>query len=237
MRARWYDVGTGTFLSRDVVESEPAYQYVRGNPVNRIDPSGLTPSFISACQNPKECEVAVYNGRLFDWWKPIAPSHTFLIYTDENGQMHKFEAHPHNWSTVGITPPKGIPTFLIPKTLIGDPPEKMSQADLQSMIDKDPQTGKVTAKGKELCDKLLCLLQVNMQINFARPIYHDQLLNSNSYVYTLLNRCKLPIISPTGWNVAWGTDVLLYGPTIEETYRRLWDSLELYDPLITPPGF
>lgn len=40
LRARWYSVETGTFLSRDAVESEPAYQYVRGNPVNRIDPSG-----------------------------------------------------------------------------------------------------------------------------------------------------------------------------------------------------
>jgi RHS repeat-associated protein len=41
LRARWYLPETGTFLSRDPVESEPAYQYVRGNPVNRIDPSGM----------------------------------------------------------------------------------------------------------------------------------------------------------------------------------------------------
>jgi hypothetical protein len=31
---------TGTFLSVDPVESEPPYQYVRGNPVNLTDPSG-----------------------------------------------------------------------------------------------------------------------------------------------------------------------------------------------------
>jgi hypothetical protein len=31
---------TETFLSRDPVESEPAYQYVRGNPIKLIDPSG-----------------------------------------------------------------------------------------------------------------------------------------------------------------------------------------------------
>jgi RHS repeat-associated protein len=41
LRARWYNVGTGTFLSRDVVESEPPYQYVRGNPVNYVDPTGF----------------------------------------------------------------------------------------------------------------------------------------------------------------------------------------------------
>ncbi|MCI0528102.1 MAG: RHS repeat-associated core domain-containing protein, partial [Nitrospira sp.] len=40
LRARWYMVETGTFLSRDPVESEPPYQYVRENPVNLTDPSG-----------------------------------------------------------------------------------------------------------------------------------------------------------------------------------------------------
>jgi RHS repeat-associated protein len=40
LRARWYAPGTGTFLSVDPVESEPPYQYVRGNPINWIDPSG-----------------------------------------------------------------------------------------------------------------------------------------------------------------------------------------------------
>jgi RHS repeat-associated protein len=41
LRARWYWSETGTFLSRDPVESEPPYQYVRGNPVNLVDPSGF----------------------------------------------------------------------------------------------------------------------------------------------------------------------------------------------------
>ena len=43
LRARWYQPETGTFLSRDAVESEPPYQYVRGNPVNLTDPSGKFP--------------------------------------------------------------------------------------------------------------------------------------------------------------------------------------------------
>ncbi|MBI1880819.1 MAG: RHS repeat-associated core domain-containing protein [Chloroflexi bacterium] len=43
LRARWLLPETGTFLSRDPVESEPAYLYVRGNPINWIDPSGLCP--------------------------------------------------------------------------------------------------------------------------------------------------------------------------------------------------
>ena len=44
LRARWYQPETGTFLSRDAVESEPPYQYVRGNVVNWTDPSGMCPA-------------------------------------------------------------------------------------------------------------------------------------------------------------------------------------------------
>ena len=44
LRARWYLPETGTFLSVDPVESEPPYQYVRGNPVNLTDPSGKFPT-------------------------------------------------------------------------------------------------------------------------------------------------------------------------------------------------
>jgi RHS repeat-associated protein len=49
LRARWYSPGDGIFTSRDPVEGEPPYQYVRGNPVNGRDPSGLVsvgPGFI-----------------------------------------------------------------------------------------------------------------------------------------------------------------------------------------------
>ena len=39
---------TGTFLSVDPVESEPPYLYVRVNPVNYVDPSGLLKNYIIA---------------------------------------------------------------------------------------------------------------------------------------------------------------------------------------------
>ncbi|MBE7549471.1 MAG: hypothetical protein HS126_00135 [Anaerolineales bacterium] len=48
LRARWYSPGEGVFLSRDPVESEPPYQYVRGNPANWVDPSGLLPNYVIA---------------------------------------------------------------------------------------------------------------------------------------------------------------------------------------------
>jgi RHS repeat-associated protein len=40
LRARWYYSQIGSFLNRDPVETEPPYQYVRGNPINGVDPSG-----------------------------------------------------------------------------------------------------------------------------------------------------------------------------------------------------
>ena len=43
LRARWYFPETGTFISKDPVESEPAYLYVYGNPATIADPSGLFP--------------------------------------------------------------------------------------------------------------------------------------------------------------------------------------------------
>ena len=45
LRARWYQSESGIFLSRDPVESEPSYLYVRGNPINRVDPSGFIPRY------------------------------------------------------------------------------------------------------------------------------------------------------------------------------------------------
>ncbi len=45
LRARWYAPESGTFLSVDPVESEPAYQYVGGNVVNATDPTGQCAQF------------------------------------------------------------------------------------------------------------------------------------------------------------------------------------------------
>ena len=41
--ARYYDSDLGRFTSADPVPSEPAYQYVRNNPMNLVDPSGSLP--------------------------------------------------------------------------------------------------------------------------------------------------------------------------------------------------
>ena len=40
LRARWYDVATGRFTSRDPLNAEHPYAYVNNNPLNWIDPTG-----------------------------------------------------------------------------------------------------------------------------------------------------------------------------------------------------
>jgi RHS repeat-associated protein len=42
LRARYYDPESGRFLSRDPLPGGQPYAYAGGNPINRVDPSGLT---------------------------------------------------------------------------------------------------------------------------------------------------------------------------------------------------
>ena len=68
LRARWYSPLTGTFLSVDPVESEPPYAYVRGNVVNRTDPSGrFSPNAIRTSVPP-------------DVWSILQSSRSGLYY-------------------------------------------------------------------------------------------------------------------------------------------------------------
>jgi RHS repeat-associated protein len=68
LRARWYRPETGTFLSVDAVETEPPYQYVGGNPVNRVDPSGYLPSKSGIDQsNEYSCDCGWIDWRHVEW--------------------------------------------------------------------------------------------------------------------------------------------------------------------------
>jgi RHS repeat-associated protein len=73
LRARWYAPETGTFLSRDPVESEPPYLYVRGNPINLTDPSGRIPDHCKALNSAvayEHCVLDYYNLEAAE--KPLA---------------------------------------------------------------------------------------------------------------------------------------------------------------------
>ncbi len=61
LRARWYAPKTGTFLSVDPVESEPPYQYVRGNVVNLVDPSGAIAIYKGDAQKLRKIVTSINN--------------------------------------------------------------------------------------------------------------------------------------------------------------------------------
>ncbi len=74
LRARYYDMETGRFISRDPMAHSPAwlanpFGYTTGNPVNATDPSGLEEYFDSA-NTGMVCDTLV--GQCYDigarWW-------------------------------------------------------------------------------------------------------------------------------------------------------------------------
>jgi hypothetical protein len=66
----FYDPATGQFLTRDPLNAltRSAYGYVGGNPLNRVDPSGLDWSCIT---NPGSCDLPIP-----DSWEEALGSHT-----------------------------------------------------------------------------------------------------------------------------------------------------------------
>jgi RHS repeat-associated protein len=63
LRARYYDPGTGSFLTRDPLEvqTREAYGYVGGNPLNRVDPTGLS------WYDPRDWDQTVVRGVQGAW--------------------------------------------------------------------------------------------------------------------------------------------------------------------------
>jgi RHS repeat-associated protein len=90
LRARYYNLAAGRFLNTDPsrMEQNP-YQYGLGNPVNRVDPSGLCPPF--PCLPTQDGSVS-------------SPP----TYTDANGKVHELEFSP--WQGINpVVDSQGIP--------------------------------------------------------------------------------------------------------------------------------
>ncbi len=52
VRARWYEAGTGRWLSRDPVEGELPYTYVDNQPTTKVDPSGTQAASLGMLPSP-----------------------------------------------------------------------------------------------------------------------------------------------------------------------------------------
>ena len=60
-RARWYDPGTGTYITRDPAQADPnLYRFCGDNPINYVDPTGMKMSWSS---NEFGCWAGAWDGK------------------------------------------------------------------------------------------------------------------------------------------------------------------------------
>jgi hypothetical protein len=241
LRARWLMPQDGVFLSRDPVESEPPYQYVRGNPINDTDPAGLQcfgpgcppspgdpgtpgppnptiepvpvptpapPSPPSPCHDEAKCKVEVYNAPVHQdniVWTGLASyfpdglpvHHAFLLFTDQNEQLHLFEGGPRKRPELGIN-----------SDVLNAIYERVTPEELD-LVGRRVGKPVVMLEGSGACTALKCLRNTTTQIKNANLPYTFLAVNSNALVYTLLSRCSLPTVpEPDGVNIGWGLDLV-----------------------------
>jgi|GEM_PF-4511120 len=179
---------TGTFLSRDPVESEPPYQYVRGNPVNLTDPSGLRP-----CGDA--CKIELANG-------PAAnlnfAGHFAIVFTDESGKSKVIEAFPSeelNYADIGnpyywnpILHPYSSRSGVLRANI-----RTISTESLEDTRKNNSDIDFVTiSNSEEFCNKKACLLSAMKQVERNQIGYYIFGPNSNSAAISILRYCGLP---------------------------------------------
>jgi RHS repeat-associated protein len=203
LRARWYRPETGSFVSRDPVEGEPTYLYVRGNPVNRVDPSGMTPPPPNVPPTPtpcpdKLCKVEVFSVAVGG--TPIG-RHLFIIHTDENATERTFQAYPESvppdvaqefkdhWEHDRSASPDDSPWG----QLIVDSYPGFDRGSLQGRDTPGLRGPKLIIVGEKACPLHRCLENVKRAINDAQLSYwpHDQ--NSNAAAATMLKIAFCPV--------------------------------------------
>ena len=93
--ARYYDSDLGRFSGVDVIRSEPAYQYVKNNPMNLVDPNGMYPeeeeedtiSCIEGCHNTRR-QRSHYNFKEYDSSHHNLPDFPSSLEELESEQEH-----------------------------------------------------------------------------------------------------------------------------------------------------
>lgn len=179
------------------MESEPPYVYVRGNPVNLVDPSGQ----IAECQNndgSKNCKVEVFSSP--SWHFP-ATRHIFIVHTDIKGNKWTIQALPREvigtkiedydwWDPPLDTRPENAPRGrLSVESHFGvNAGERSRDWWIAGPV--------IVAKGYNACYLKTCLEGAQTYINgkdFSYWRYHQ---NSNSAARAILKYCGLPQKKP-----------------------------------------
>lgn len=114
MHARFYDPQTGTFLTEDPLgpEARPGlYAYAGGDPVNRIDPSGLQAAgYPQVFQNVLNRTLAGYEGNVDQWAAMMGKSTSVNAFADSGRYLPADEF----WG------PLGAPPSWIDKNMVSD---------------------------------------------------------------------------------------------------------------------
>jgi len=115
--ARYYDSNLGRFTSVDPVPSEPAYQYVRNNPLNMVDPDGNVPlkiRFSSSTDNgymilPKEKFIKVLEGIAsnIDSSEEYCAGTVSLLYQEFYSELYS-KWYNNIFNNKGYTKPLGV---------------------------------------------------------------------------------------------------------------------------------
>ncbi len=191
LRARWYLPQDGVFLSRDPVESEPPYQYVRGNPVNRVDPSGNIPIPSRHCVENKVCSIdliSVYVGfALLENHRHFA-----IVFHNYNEDIYTIDARPER-KIFGLLP--------VGRIAVNGPFEDQNDPRVATpgrLLERGEWGAKSIriAEGEDVCSKWKCIKEKMAYVDGSNIQYHTFGPNSNTAVYFTLKECQLPTYGP-----------------------------------------
>ena len=214
--------GDGTFLSRDAVENEPPYQYVQGNVVNWVDPSGFLPN----CTPDKPCRIILGAKKIGDSGNgtPLSPfpySHAFILVVDPNRRVYPgLGAPPPPLFDPTWDPSHQLPNFITePSTVYyfrDGPDNQPNRLSLSGYLEthygyyeaKNPDGTQnldylplrvkyAQIKETNRCaDTLRCLKNIMTLVDALQIPYRAFGRNSNTTVATALRQCGLPANKP-----------------------------------------
>ena len=178
-RARYYDPGTGRFLSEDPLRSDAGdlnfFNYVGDSPTNATDPMGL-------------CKVLVRFTKVWGW---VPVYHAYIVTVDPSGQMTGFRGGPGGPGG-SIKTTNNVPyDKYFPDYESGPPPKGLCQTVLD---DNKP------------CLKINLKLAAAFNRIDSAEIPYTSLTNSNSVVPYALGQAGLPVPALPKFAPGWYTD-------------------------------
>jgi RHS repeat-associated protein len=206
LRARYYDAGTGRFLTQDPLPLQQRYAYVGNDPVRYTDPSG-------------ECRVELRLkkiGRIGIGWVGRDYYHAYIYTEDKEGAI-AFRGGPgRNSGASGSSTASTSKSTGSDSTDTGPRPFGYLITDGEAYngghVDFDDEGDDPTAVLRD--DTSSCLVTRYFLYHAAQSlteskIHYDPVFNnSNAAAREMLERALLPTdIKPHGWTPGWSTQL------------------------------